>query len=103
MNERIRQLAEQAGYTKDMFGIGHWDMPECQKFAELIVRECCLALWTEECRTSDLAFDEVKRNATRIKEHFGIDPNEITEDMLTRSITWMKQQLADKKHFGVEE
>jgi len=29
--------------------------------------------------------------------------NEITEDMLTRSITWMEQQLADKKHFGVEE
>ena len=40
MNERIKQLAEQAGYEKDMFGIGHWDMPECQKFAELIVREC---------------------------------------------------------------
>ena len=68
------------------------------------MRECCLALWTEECHTSDLAFDEVKRNATRIKEHFGIDPKEITEDMLARSITWMEQQLADKKkHFGVEE
>ena len=40
MNEQIRELAEQAGYEKDMFGIGHWDMPECQKFAELIVREC---------------------------------------------------------------
>jgi len=40
MNERIKELAEQAGYTKDMFGIGHWDMTECQKFAELIVREC---------------------------------------------------------------
>ena len=40
MNERIKLLALQAGYTKDMFGIGHWDMPECQKFAELIVREC---------------------------------------------------------------
>jgi hypothetical protein len=40
MNERIKKLADQAGYTKDMFGIGHWDMPECQKFAELIVREC---------------------------------------------------------------
>ena len=40
MNERIKQIAEQAGYEKDMFGIGHWDMPECQKFAELIVREC---------------------------------------------------------------
>ena len=40
MNERIRELAEQAGYTKDMFGIGHWDMPECKKFAELIVADC---------------------------------------------------------------
>ena len=40
MNERIKELAEQAGYTKDMFGVGHWDMPECKKFAELIVREC---------------------------------------------------------------
>lgn len=40
MNERIRKLAEQAGYTKDMFGIGHWDMPECQRFAELIIRKC---------------------------------------------------------------
>ena len=40
MNEILRELAEQAGYTKDMFGVGHWDMPECKKFAELIVREC---------------------------------------------------------------
>jgi hypothetical protein len=40
MNERIQQLAEQAGYTKDMFGVGHWDMPECKKFAELIIAEC---------------------------------------------------------------
>jgi len=40
MNERIKQLALQAGYTTDMFGVGHWDMPECQKFAELIVMEC---------------------------------------------------------------
>ena len=40
MNKRIQQLAEQAGYTKDMFGVGHWDMPECKKFAELIVGEC---------------------------------------------------------------
>ncbi len=39
MNERIRQLAEQAGYLPDSFGVGHWDMPECKKFAELIVRD----------------------------------------------------------------
>jgi len=37
MNQRIQKLAEQAGYTTDMFGVGHWDMPECQKFAELII------------------------------------------------------------------
>ena len=99
MNERIKELLEQAGVTYAV-------MPKdtvYEKFAELIVRECCLALWTEECHASDLAFDEVKRNAKRIKEHFGIDPNKITEAMLDRSIKWMEQQLADKKHFGVEE
>lgn len=40
MNKRIRLLALQAGYLPDMFGVGHWDMPEFQKFAQLIVREC---------------------------------------------------------------
>jgi hypothetical protein len=47
MNERIKELAEQAGYTKDMFGFGHWDMPECIKFAELVrqdEREACAKL-----------------------------------------------------------
>jgi len=40
MNERIKQLAEQAGYKEDMFGVGHWDIPECKKFAELIIQDC---------------------------------------------------------------
>jgi hypothetical protein len=40
MNERIKELAIEAGYLPDMFGVGHWDMPECKKFAELIVEEC---------------------------------------------------------------
>jgi hypothetical protein len=110
MNERIKELAVQADFM--LCEDGHFysegqsqkTTDGLQKFAELIVRECCLALWTEECHSSDLAFDEVKRNATRIKEHFSIDPNEVTEDMLARSIKWMEQQLADKKkHFGVEE
>ena len=39
MNERIKELAEQAGYEKDMFGVGHWDMPECKKFVELILMD----------------------------------------------------------------
>lgn len=40
----IKELAEQAGYLPDMFGIGHWDMPECKRFAELVAaaeREQC--------------------------------------------------------------
>jgi hypothetical protein len=37
---KIEELAKQAGYTTDMFGVGHWDMPECKKFAQLIVQHC---------------------------------------------------------------
>ena len=65
MNERIKQLAEQAGYLPDMFGIGHWDMPECQKFAELIVREC-----------ADIGQQYADGNyevPNQILEHFGVE------------------------------
>jgi hypothetical protein len=63
MNKRIKELAEQAGYEKDMFGIGHWDMPECKKFAELIVRECL-----SYAKDGDLDFMKFM-----IKKHFGIE------------------------------
>jgi hypothetical protein len=61
MNERIKKLAVEAGYTKDMFGVGHWDMPECKKFAELIVRECA-----ELCDVND------KEQGNILREHFGV-------------------------------
>ena len=71
MNERIQQLAEQAGYTKDMFGVGHWNMPECQKFAELIVRECAsmarIFQSNEYDFTGDLDLDEF------MLKHFGVE------------------------------
>ena len=68
MNQRIKELAEQAGYTKDMFGVGHWDMPECKKFAELIVKECGVAL-------SPMLRDMVSRGQAYdlIKQHFGVE------------------------------
>jgi hypothetical protein len=44
MNERIKLLAKEAGYEIDMFGIGHWDMPECKKFAELMIQDCIQTL-----------------------------------------------------------
>jgi len=65
MNERIQELALQAGYTKDMFGVGHWDMPECKKFAELIVRECI----SELSDTFDMTIEE----GNHLKEHFGVE------------------------------
>ncbi len=71
MNERIKQLAEQAGYMEDGFGIGHWDMPECKKFAELIIAEC--ADVANKTRTAM----EMDRNthlaADAIKKHFGVE------------------------------
>ncbi len=70
MNERIRELAQQAGYEKDMFGIGHWDMPECKKFAELIVRECA-GICFSEAEGHNMAFGE--HCGIIIKEHFGVD------------------------------
>jgi len=68
MNERIRQLAKQAGYEKDMFGIGHWDMPECKKFAELIVRECA-SIVEDAVNHREPASTYVDK----IKEHFGVE------------------------------
>jgi len=68
MNERIKQLAEQAGYTKDMFGIGHWDMPECQKFAELIVQACAKTI---EAQDVDPSFK--LRMSWAIKTQFGVE------------------------------
>jgi hypothetical protein len=67
MNERSKELATQAGYTKDMFGIGHWDMPECKKFAELIVRECVNVIRADYV---DLGTTAAVNN---IEKHFGVE------------------------------
>jgi hypothetical protein len=65
MNERIKELAIEAGYLPDMFNRGHWDMPECQKFAELIVRECAnRATWAQDTGERDIGGEVLK--------HFGV-------------------------------
>ena len=79
MNERIRELAEQAGYLPDSFGVGHWDMPECKKFAELIVRKCLNEIESQRSNgenadqwtiTRDLCYHNM---AARLKQHFGVE------------------------------
>ena len=112
MNERIKELAEQA-----MEWVPNRIDPDtkirllnAEKFAELLVKEC--GQWFNNRLTvePDYGFEHrIERNRAVVgvmkeyNEHFGIDPNEITEAMLDRSIKWMEQQLGDKKHFGVED
>ena len=70
MNERIKKLAEQAGYEPDMFGIGHWNMPEFKKFTELIVRD---------------TLDQVNEfsRLTKAYQKEGIDPEfDVTKEVL---------------------
>ena len=76
MNERIRELLVEAGVINNNFNplaYEQWYLDSLEKFAELIVRECIWALWTEECRTSDLASEEYTRGSNKIKEHFGVE------------------------------
>jgi hypothetical protein len=57
MNERITELMIEAGKT--IPGDKHIDADFCNKFAELIVRECC---------------DLVREiDAMEIKKHFGVE------------------------------
>jgi len=71
MNERIKELAEQATtYIEPTSNSGEGWIFDKEKFAELIVKECIWALWTEECRTSDLASEEYTRGSNKINDHF---------------------------------
>jgi hypothetical protein len=64
MNERILQLAKQAGLDDDMFPLDEWDNPELEKFAELIVKECISALDIDDGAT---------HHSELLLEHFGVE------------------------------
>jgi hypothetical protein len=78
MNERIRELAEQAGfYFYDMHDIDGQDLGEsieadkwsvAEKFAELIVKECQTVV--EWAISVDSTIDRVPM---LIQEHFGVE------------------------------
>ena len=66
MNERIKELSEQAGCSIDGMGYGEGNV---EKFAELIVRECCQF---EKTYGGDAGL--VARSFSRkIREHFGVE------------------------------
>ena len=65
MNERIRELAEQAGFSfkyktaPDELNPGH-KLQDLEKFAELIVKECVAIVWND-------------KDQKRILKHFGVE------------------------------
>jgi len=66
MNERIKELAEQAGYSKDYLEIG---LPSnMEKFAELIVKECLTIM--QDATQSKLRLSDAIWNT---KIHFGVE------------------------------
>jgi hypothetical protein len=71
MNERIKKLAIEAGLSEmpsnysDMADLYKGADFELEKFAELIVRECCDIFVELRTRPADLA-------ALDVKKHFGI-------------------------------
>lgn len=67
MNQSIRELAEQAGYETDLFGVGHWNMPECQRLVELIIRECGNIAFEHWALTHATSPQEA------ILKHFGVE------------------------------
>ena len=99
MNERIRELAEQArvqdrGYFIYQYGgpTGHQSVEKAidlEKFAELIVQECTAALFDESERLSGLYSEEDNWNSA---EEYEIRSNQCVDDI-----------ALIEKHFGVEE
>jgi hypothetical protein len=76
MNERIKQLALQAGYSKDFLAIGL--LNNMEKFAELIVSECAdiieeLAEKLSEQRPNSNYDSVAYECAEVIKTHFGVE------------------------------
>ena len=61
MNQKIRELAEQADCKIDRLGYGKGDL---EKFAELIVQECIIVLDENDGAT---------HHTELLKKHFGVE------------------------------
>jgi len=69
MNNRIKELANKAGYSKDYLEIG---LPSnMKKFAQLIVEECLYIVEGEDDGSADTK--SVRLAMIRMKQHFGVE------------------------------
>jgi hypothetical protein len=73
--DKIKELAEQAGYLPDMFNRGHWDLPECHKFAELLIMECITMIQLSTARDpqNTVQYKQSVGHIHKIRDHFGIN------------------------------
>jgi hypothetical protein len=67
MNERIKELAEQATGGEEYDGFRYFDKA---KFAELIIVKCANVVWDEAEKTDN---HQVNDAGYKILEHFGIE------------------------------
>ena len=75
MNEKIKELAEQAGSThKQNLGVYQFYSDELEKFAELIIRECLGIVQDAERGGSNEIWDNAVKFIRRdLQEHFGVE------------------------------
>jgi len=81
VNERIRELAEQAGLrftqlmSNPMVPIVDGKETDLEKFAELIVRECVTAMYKrgEAYAHPSAGFYQAKEFSETIMKHFGVE------------------------------
>ena len=85
MNERIKELAEQAGITLSQKDYSYYwveSAEDIEKFAELIVRECIDKIETYRIPVGNSAagemacewtYDALKEIRDEIREHFGVE------------------------------
>ena len=86
MNDKIKELAEQANVLKEYTFVNDatvWKMdPSIEKFAELIVRECAEFIKEWERYQVDMAYHYIANyqivnfptgGDSELKEHFGIE------------------------------
>jgi hypothetical protein len=71
MNERIKELAEQATHIEESDELFPREVFDREKFAELIVRECMEQVWyTREDSINGNVSEVIKQ---RIEQHFGVE------------------------------
>lgn len=66
MNPRIRELAKSVQCER------HWTEEDIEKFAELIVNECCEQLLKEDIRYGGYGYNQYGLH-NKLREHFGVE------------------------------